>query len=780
MWLWGRRLTHRRWRAVVVLSLLVALGGGVAMAAVVGARRSTVVIAETLLERRQPDVISIPARRGFDWSRIVALPYVEAYGFFASGGWAIEETGGLESLDAVGTQPPAGGGMRDTIMRIDAVEGRTPVGPAEIAINRVAQQKYGWRIGDRLHLSGVGAGQLDAYWARTGGPSRKWGPSIEVTIVGVFAGDDAWRVITAGVGAAGLALSPSFLATYGDRFDYRVDALLRLRGGEADVPRLRQDISRLTGDDTIPITNVNDAKRRLERVTTLEAVALVLFAGTLLAAVFVLVGQALSRLVRAGAGDVPALRAMGMSPAAVIMGLAAPGIAVAVVGTLGALGIALALSPQVPIGMARTFELHPGVKVDPPVLVAGAAGLCAFTALVALAAAFFAVRALTAVVGAGSPRTSHPVGRLPLPMTIGLGVRFALERRPGAGPASVRAALAGAVVGVLGVVAAWTVLAGIDDAITHPERGGQVWDLQFDRGLSDRVIAGDPDIAAATELLRAEVILAGHTVSAYSARPVGTPVELVTVSGRLPDAADEIALGPATAAHLNLRVGDQVPAGRQGSRPVRVVGTVFLHEYAGYHAYDEGLLATPAGFQRLGPSGNGIFFCLIDVRAGADVAAVRDRLVKAGGLPWSWLRPAGVEMLDRVRGLPVLFGGLLAVLGVGTIGHGLVSAVRRRRGDLAVLRALGLSGRQVRAVIMWQATTLAVVAVVFGVPLGILSGRLAWHWIASSMPLIYVPPLAMFAIALVVPATLVAVHAMAVWPARAAGRAQPARILRAE
>jgi hypothetical protein len=781
VWLWGCRLLRRRWRSVTVLSLLVALAGGVAMAAIIGVRRSTVVITETLHERRQPDVISIPARPGFDWSRIVGLPYIEAYGFFASGGFCIDETGGLDPLGTLCTLPPAGGGMYDTIMRIDAVEGRTPVGPQEIAINRVAQQKYGWRIGDRLHLSGVGVGQLDAYWNRTGITGRTWGPTIEVTVVGVFAGDDAWRVITAGVGGPGFAPSTSFLATYGNLFDYRVDAFLRLRGGEADVSRMHEDVGRIVGDDTIPITNVHDAKRRLERITTAEAVGLALFAATLLAAMFVLVGQALFRLVRAGAvaSDVLALRALGMATPAVVVGLAIPGFAVAGLGSLCALGVALAMSPQVPIGMARTFELHPGVKVDPPVLVAGAAGLVAFTALAALTAAFLAVRQPTAARDAGSPRVGRPVGLAPVPVTVGLGMRFALERRSGSGPAQGRVALVGAVVGVLGVVAAWTVAAGIDDTIAYPERGGQTWDLQFERGL-DRVIIDEPDIAAATELYRAEANLGGRSVPAYSARPIGTPIKLVVVSGRLPDAPDEIAVGPATAARLNLRVGDQVPAGRQGGRPVRVVGTVFLHEYAGYAAYDEGLLATPAGLERLEPTGNGNWFCLIDVHEGADPGAVRDRLVQAGGLPWDWQPPAGVSMLDRLRGLPVLLGGLLAVLGMGAVGHALVSSVRRRRGELAVLRALGLSGRQVRAVIMWQATTLAAVAVVFGVPLGTLAGLVAWRWIATSMPLIYVPPLAALAIVLVVPISFIAVQAMAIWPARAAGRVQPARILRAE
>lgn len=70
-WRWGYGLARRRWRSIVLLSLLFALAGGVAMAAVTGARRSTEVVAETLQEHRQPDVISLPARPGLDRKSVV-------------------------------------------------------------------------------------------------------------------------------------------------------------------------------------------------------------------------------------------------------------------------------------------------------------------------------------------------------------------------------------------------------------------------------------------------------------------------------------------------------------------------------------------------------------------------------------------------------------------------------------------------------------------------------------------------------------------------------------
>ena len=45
------------------------------------------------------------------------------------------------------------------------------------------------------------------------------------------------------------------------------------------------------------------------------------------------------------------------------------------------------------------------------------------------------------------------------------------------------------------------------------------------------------------------------------------------------------------------------------------------------------------------------------------------------------------------------------------IGHGLVSAVHRRRRDLALLKTLGFRRAQISATIAWQATTVAAAAI---------------------------------------------------------------------
>jgi ABC-type antimicrobial peptide transport system permease subunit len=52
--------------------------------------------------------------------------------------------------------------------------------------------------------------------------------------------------------------------------------------------------------------------------------------------------------------------------------------------------------------------------------------------------------------------------------------------------------------------------------------------------------------------------------------------------------------------------------------------------------------------------------------------------------------------------------------------------VRRRRRELALLKVVGMSRRQVRAIITWQTTLTLGIAIGAGAPLGIAAGRWAW------------------------------------------------------
>jgi hypothetical protein len=55
----------------------------------------------------------------------------------------------------------------------------------------------------------------------------------------------------------------------------------------------------------------------------------------------------------------------------------------------------------------------------------------------------------------------------------------------------------------------------------------------------------------------------------------------------------------------------------------------------------------------------------------------------------------------------------------------LITSARRRRRDLAVLRTIGFTRRQVHATVAWQAVTLTVVALVIGIAVSALPGEVA-------------------------------------------------------
>src|SRR5207244_5241347 len=95
--------------------------------------------------------------------------------------------------------------------------------------------------------------------------------------------------------------------------------------------------------------------------------------------------------------------------------------------------------------------------------------------------------------------------------------------------------------------------------------------------------------------------------------------------------------------------------------------------------------------------------------------------------------PNNVANLRRVDVVPRVLGGLLAIIGLAATAHALVTGVRRRRHDLAILRTMGFVRRQVGATVMWQATTLALIGLVIGLPLGFAAGRWIWSLVAGGL-----------------------------------------------
>lgn len=181
----------------------------------------------------------------------------------------------------------------------------------------------------------------------------------------------------------------------------------------------------------------------------------------------------------------------------------------------------------------------------------------------------------------------------------------------------------------------------------------------------------------------------------------------------------------------------------------------------------------------------------IALRPGADAATVTERIGRAAAAVLGGPEAAGdvlvppapptqqAELL-QVRRMPVFLAVFLTVLAFGAVGHALATAVRRRRRDIAVLRAVGMTGWQCRAMVVTQATLLALFGLAIGVPTGFALGRVLWRSVADSTPLDYVPPVAAWALILIAPVALLAVNLLAAWPSQRAASIRVGHVLRTE
>ena len=122
----------------------------------------------------------------------------------------------------------------------------------------------------------------------------------------------------------------------------------------------------------------------------------------------------------------------------------------------------------------------------------------------------------------------------------------------------------------------------------------------------------------------------------------------------------------------------------------------------------------------------------------------------------------------------------LSLFGAATMLHLLLVSQARRHRETGLLKSLGFVRRQVAAAVCWQATTVALVGIIVGAPIGIAVGRVLWRVFATNFGVVPVPvaePLLLTALAAGV---LAAANVLAVVPALLAARCHPGQLLRAE
>jgi ABC-type lipoprotein release transport system permease subunit len=778
--MWTRSDLRRRWMSWTVLGVLAGISIGLACASIAGARRTDTAIPRFAAVSHMPDAVVLANDPAFDdatQAEVAALP--EVTGFYPFLVPFLLETSAPELAPLLPTTPA---GILTGTSPFVAGRPPDPSKPDEIAVNEQARDQLGLDVGSTLHFTQAPPPADFPFPAPPGSDV----PIDQVMhVVGVVDG--------AGSDEPNANVSSAFYDKYRTQLVGIVNAFVDTRNGEADIDHLRAGVEQVLGHP-VNVENVDDlfGLRQIRNRTDVEANGLRLFAVAVVVGAGALVGQALVRAVGAGAADLRTWRSMGIDNKLAVRAMVAPATLAALVGAVTTIVVAVLLSPRFPIGYTRQFELDIGIHADWLVLLPGAVFVATAITVAAWLTAERAVRREEQLESSGNPPRALTGAALPPPMMIGS--RLAVEVGRGRRAVPVRAALIGAIAGVLTVVACLTFRNGLAETVSDPTRSGIVWDHQFDKaGLftDDEMVkvASDPAVDGILRATWARAVPIDGTSTPVFGIAADGEFEPKLLDGSVPQGMDEIAFGPSTMSALGVHIGDRVAVGEAG-RSMRVVGSALLPATS-HTAYDQsGWITSDSLMSLVDPAtADDEFFedmLLLRWKPDADVSAARQRLAELASTKQAVYfsmpaeLPDGVDSLRSMLVLPLTLAVFFAMLAVATVAHALATTVRRRRSDLAVLRAMGFTRTNARLAVAFQATLLAAAGVVLGVPAGIVVGRFLWKQFAENYPVVYAPPLALVAILLVAPVAVVVSNLLAVGPARSATRVRPAEVLRSE
>ena len=758
------------WIRTIPVVLVVALAAGVAGALAVGTRRT-----ETAPDR-------YTAAYGGD--PIVALyqPYGPPLTDVISTAPGVDEAVGITfvtafPVDSSGnnvfdSNPFAG---EDDFFGARVVEGRftAPGATNEFTVNLTEQDLLGGEVGETYDFVSYSQQQTDENDINES--SSFDGPTFRATLVGIVTSSAEFEDST-----PTLTLSDGFLPAHPG-----VGTVATIRGVRADpgssVDTVMANVREATaGAELFQIESRVVAARARDAVDLHTRSLWVVTLVTLLAAVLI-TAQVVGRHLRATTGDREALLALGYRPRQIAIEAALKGAGVGAISAGIATAVATVGSALFPLGAVRTFEPDPGPTVDLAVLAVGAIGL------VVLAAASAAVSASRVETS----RNRSRVARVPLAdgladlgagPTIVSGVRFALARptRRGVPPLAIAAGLAVSLSALLGALVVGTSLVRLT---TDPDRRGQNYDQLFGNpflpATRDIVtpILGVADFVSITAATTGSLTIQGEDVAVFAYESVRGDLAPTTTSGRLPVADDEIQLGRRVARRLDVAVGDTVTVDRPdgSSTDLRVVGFSVSPDDAG-----DGAVMAYGGYAKLVPDATQNLV-LVRYPEGVDGEEVARRNADSGlsfSPPDALDVSTTVRALERVIPAPFTLVIVLALLIGAMLAQHFATSVRERSHSLSVLHALGSSRRQLRGLIHWQATTLALIGLMVSVPFGAVLGGRIFTLIANNAGLVSDPLISPAMLGAFVVGVLLLANFAALWPSHRASSIDATELLR--
>jgi len=826
------RATFARRRAgYLALVLLIGLIGGVAMAAVAGARRTQSSFPVYLASTNPSDVsvftefdpISQVGYSPSIASAIAKVRYVRHSADVIGFDGTLQVLGGIPWGGASGKAPPAVEGSLNggylTQDRVNVIRGRmtNPARLDEFVMSQGGADQLGLHVGSTLPLVFFTDAQVNSP-TFAGYPIDKPYLSIKLKLVGIV--ESSNQIVQdddAALGDQFAVLTPTLTRRLATCCAYYSYTGLQFSSGArneravlSSVRKLLPNLGPAGGAQT-----QNPFVAKAERAIRPEAIAFGVFGLIAAVASLLICGQAISRLLRRGGEDALVLRALGAGPVTTAADALVGILAGVVVGSLLAVAIAIGLSPLSPVGAVRPVYPHPGISLDWTVLGLGLALLVLVLASTAILMAFRLSPHRTNQRGRGAARPSSVSGAaaaIGLPPATFIGIRSALSADARRGTVPMRSAVFGAILAVIVLVTSITFGASLNALVSRPPLYGWNWNYALLSGFSGQEDLPEAETASLLNHDRAvahwasayllEIDVDGQPVPTLVMRPhapVGPPI----LSGHSLLTDGQIVLGAATLAQLHKHVGDTVVVGGGDLSPtrLRVVGTATLPTIKGAGgslqmgtgAVVSPVLYTASDLNVQGSAIPGPNAELIVIRRGVSAEEAQrslDRIVQVlnqpsdpdgpvGGVV-SLLRPAEIANYRAVGSTPAVLASVLAVGAVGALGLTLAASVRQRRREFALLKAFGFTRRQLASTIAWQSSVSAVVGVIVGVPVGIALGRWLWTLFARQISAVQYPTVPVGSVLFVAFGALLFANVAAALPGRSAARTSTTAPLQAE
>lgn len=835
-WLVPRR-ARRQWRTLLPLAVVMAVGGALALLTLELARRTAEAYPRYVERAEVGDVEINPSlftaeidqgirnlpgvRRvttsdlflaliGYDSTapiRYSQLPTDRDYGVFGSSD-----------------------GRHETMDRLALQDGDAATGPNEAVINASLAEGLGLSIGDEVPIS---------FWRTVDDLAGLAGedPLItpvgveRITIVGIATfprevlGDELWpmgyMVVSADVAdryeciirepplevsaeEALLATAPPDCATA-----YRYWSIL-VDGGVEEAEALQEAFVKVVGDRNAELApalaeqaryllitstldaDVRDVRRSVQ--PTVTAFGLLALTGAIATLGVLLIVSV--RVLRESDDERETWRQVGLGRPASTIAEAVPMLIALVIGVTVAVVAAWTMSTLGPVGSVRSVASPVSRSLD-PLVWAGAALL-----LVAAAVVVIGLTVRSSMHGERPPQGSGT--------STSRGMAFAVLRPPELAE-GLRAALAtprdtGFTVGlgtiaVSALVAALTFGASLSTLLETPARYGWPWDGAAIVGAGyssatdvETVGRRFDDVGEITSWAGLgfwqSIVIDGVAVPTIVGFGAPSELDLTLTEGRLPAAADEIAIGTQIASSRGIRVGDIVTI--EGELALideaTVTGVVVLPSVGPLQSDraspGRGVLVRADALQ----SDSFQLLTFLGLRLADDVDPMMTFEELSDDL-FTWdpfstprllpdpVRPPPIVSVQEIRTVPFIVAAVLGVAATIGLTAVLYATVRSRGRTIGVLHALGFTIGQTKRMVIVQSLTIAVVSLVLGVPVGIAIGRSAWQTYANQLGVVTQPTTPWSGLAVLVGATVVVSLVAAIGPGSRAAQRAPHHLL---